>query len=744
MTSPLSPVREASLNRATPPSKRKYDQYQVHACHASLTTTETARPSPSPRSSPFVPNVDETTDLGQENKPKPKSKYRHSRVLSGTELSPLRLLETQRDSSDGTSDMGPRPQRSPRRLYSPESRFPVRIGSPRDGDAGATGDGRLSMEDVVRENGALERAMEIFEDERSGLEEAEEFSAIENQEQQKKPPQQQQQHQEKIYHQREAQREAQREHSHDETAAPDDSIISTFSTFSVVPNLTVFANLGQSPSKPSAMELMATPRANKLRQQESLARPPSSSGSHGNTSNLLMDFADQMRFPNKSPAKRGNASPSRPLPDVAAATPNNGQVASLLDFDIPPMPTPRSLPSITPRELESLKSGFLSEISSLKASLSGKEAEVHSLKTAVGDAETRVGESLEQLREERALKEQLAAEKEDWEKRGRDMEDVLRKVREEMMASQHDRDELEQKLEESEKRREAAEMLHQEAESKMAGMRAGKDVVVSPDKTKATATAPATTNNKEVEMAVERVARELHALYKGKHETKVAALKKSYESRWEKRVKELESRIEELRAENEKLRDREMNMSRVVVDPDTTAVAEERIAQAAKDGAAIRELNADVQRLEAIVSTVKRDNKELRTMLEKERVEKGELVLLAEEMMSMQAMAAASSASASAAQPELQQTPAATKHHDRHERASSSEGVGAKTPRPSGDVTRNSHIARSAVSGLRAPGSVARPSGLMRRGSGGLPRPGRSGIMNSIEKMGNYRGRGQE
>ena len=51
------------------------------------------------------------------------------------------------------------------------------------------------------------------------------------------------------------------------------------------------------------------------------------------------------------------------------------------------------MPSITPRELESLKSNFLSEISSLKASLSGKEAEVQSLKTAVGDAEKRVSYS---------------------------------------------------------------------------------------------------------------------------------------------------------------------------------------------------------------------------------------------------------------------------------------------------------------------------------------------------------------
>ncbi|KAG5980079.1 hypothetical protein E4U55_004405 [Claviceps digitariae] len=762
MTSPLSPVHKASLNKATPPSKRKYDQYEVHARIASMTNTNTtttslspsssssskiSRNSESPRSSPFVSKVAETTDLGQENMS--PSKSRHSRVMSGTELSPLRILEAQRHSSSGSSDMGPPPQRNPRRLCSPESRFPVKIGSPRDGDARATKGRRLSsMDDVLRQNEGPERSIEIFDDERSGLAERRDSLITEIQDEQK-------QHQ----HQHQAQHEDEHEHEHgyDETAAPDDSMISTLSTFSVVPNLTVFANLGHSPAKHSAMEAMATMAATplaKLRQQESFARPPSSSGSHGNTSNLLMDFTDQMRFPNKSPAKRSSFSPSRPMPNAAAATPN-GPTASLLDFDIPPMPTPRSLPSITPRELESLKSGFLSEISSLKASLSGKEAEVHSLKAAVGDAETRVGKSLEQLHEERALKEQLAAEKEDWEKRGRDMGDVLRKVREEIMTSQHDRDELEQKLEESEKRREAAELLHQEAESKLAGMRAGKEcggdkssnraVVASPDKPKVPATA--SPNNKEVEMAVERVARELHALYKSKHETKVAALKKSYESRWEKRVKELESRIEELSSENEKLRDREVNMTRL--DPDTT-VAEERVAQAAKDGAAIRELSADVQRLEAIVSTVKRDNKELRTMLEKERVEKGELVLLAEEMMSMQAMAASGSRSAStsssaaAAQAELQKTPAATRHRDGQERGPSLDGPAAKTPRPSSDVIRNSNIARSAVSGLRAPGSVVRPPGHTRRVSGGLPRPGRSGIMSSIEKMGSYRGRGQE
>jgi chromosome segregation ATPase len=149
-------------------------------------------------------------------------------------------------------------------------------------------------------------------------------------------------------------------------------------------------------------------------------------------------------------------------------------MSNLLDFDIPPAPTPRSMPSITPRELESLKSNFLSEISSLKASLSGKEAEIQSLKTAVGDAEKRVGESLEQVREERNLKDQLAAQKEEWEKRGREMEAVLRNVKEEIVHGEREREDLEGRLDEGERRREAAEMMAQEAESKMAAMKAGK------------------------------------------------------------------------------------------------------------------------------------------------------------------------------------------------------------------------------------------------------------------------------
>ncbi|KAL3960895.1 hypothetical protein ACCO45_006012 [Purpureocillium lilacinum] len=533
MASPLTPASATNLNRspAAPATVTRYDDYEFVKAYP-REPVEMAAEDSTQNSSPFVSAVDETGAPGQENvSPSKAADARRSRIISGTELSPLKILS----SSDQSA--APRPPQAQRGRS-------VGAEAAARGRCRRTNDSLLGLEDAVMQNEGLKHAIEIFEDEQSTLEEDGEEAAVA-----------------------------------DETAAPDDTMVSTFSTFSAVPNMTMFAKLGQSPTKFSGLGGM-TPRARPDLSAARGTRQPSHDDS-GNTTNLLMDFTEQMRFPQRSPAKRGNnPSPSR-LAANLASTPSR-PLGNLIDFDIPPMPTPRSVPSITPRELESLKSGFLSEICSLKASLSGKEAEVQSLKAAVGDAEKRVGESMEQLREERALKEHLTAEKEDWEKRGREMESVLRKVREEIVHGQQERDELEQKLDESEKRREAAEMLHQEAESKMAGMRAGKDSDKgnsSPEK--AAAASPASNNNKEVEIAVERVARELHALYKSKHETKVAALKKSYESRWEKKVRELESRLEELADENDRLRiGRDATMTKV-----EASEVEERKVQAVRDSA---------------------------------------------------------------------------------------------------------------------------------------------------------------
>ncbi|KAM0344664.1 hypothetical protein ACHAPU_007259 [Fusarium lateritium] len=695
METPLSPAQDSNLNIQTPATAKGYDSYDVEAVSLPETQNGTSHGS-----SPSVSGINDTALSDQENRS--PSKSRHSRVLSGATLSPLKILNDQREVRDGRSPDRLAPgSRSPRKV-SPEKRFPVKISNPLDSPR-ATRENTMSLEDAVRQNEGLKRAIAIFEDEQSVLEDGQDDMDVTAG---------------TVNINQLGQMEV------DESVCPDDTMASTFSTFSAVPDLTAFAKLGQSPTKLSDMGGL-TPRAIK-RADTSPSRTSRRRSRHdsGSTTNLL-DFTDHLRFPQKSPS-RGGLSPSRTAPNVAA-TPSRSGFTNLIDFDIPPMPTPRSIPSITARELESLKSNFLSEISSLKASLSGKEAEVQSLKAAVGDAEKRVGESQEQLRDELVIKEQLTHEKEVWENRGREMETVLRKVKEEILASQRDQEELEQKLEESEKRREAAEMLHQEAESKMAGMRAGKDTdKSSPEKP------VAVDNSHEIEVAVERVARELHALYKSKHESKVTALKKSYETRWEKRVRELESKINELSEENERFRaSQDANMTRL--EPDS-AEADERKAQAVRDSATIKELDANIQRLEAVVQTIKLDNEGLRSMLEQERVEKGELVQLAEEMMNMQSVVVQTP---KPQQQQLQQPQSASRYsHDREPEA--------KTPKRSADHFRSSV---SRASGLRAPGSSLRAPHERTKSAGGLPRPGgagRSGIMNSIEKMGNYRGRGGE
>ncbi|PHH66933.1 hypothetical protein CDD81_5285 [Ophiocordyceps australis] len=639
------------------------------------------------QSSPFLTRVVETTTTvsDQENASTAKTS-RHSRVISRTELSPLRIVEEQqRSAGRSESPTG----RSPRKLW-PDKRFPVKIScaageeSPRM--VAQTVERDVCLEEALKQNEGLKHAIEIFEDEHSMFE-----SGLQDK---------------KWSEGQEDAAVAEEDEAQEANSEADDTIASAFSTFSAVPNMTMFAKLGQSPVRAGYRAEASPSRASVV---------VSRTEDWGNTSNLL-DFTEQLRFPARSPSKRGGSvSPVRSTD--TRATPSRQLLSNLMDLEIPPLPTPRSVPSITARELESLKSDFMSQISSLKASLSGKEAEVQWLKSAVGDAEKRVGESLEQVREERAAKEQLAGEKAEWEQRGLEVEGLLRRTREDLGLAQQEHDELEQKLEESEKRREAAEMLHQEAESKIAGMRAGS----TKETASPTRTASKTHN---VEVAVERVARELHALYKGKHETKVAALKKSYGERWEKRLAQLQAQVDELAAERDRLR---CQANASAADRATAADEEEqqRRAQAALDCAAKKQLEADVQRLQAEAREMGRTADELRGLLDRERVEKGEIMQLAEELMSVQS-AAAPPVQQQRQQRQQQQQQQQQQHHD---------GPTVKTPR---------QTASNRVSGLRAPTSGLRPP----RGgpAGGLPRPGgvapRSGLVHSIEKMGSHRHRG--
>ncbi|KAK1829054.1 hypothetical protein QBC39DRAFT_384440 [Podospora conica] len=799
---PLSPTPSAALNSSKSPSNLRYESYEVTAMSTSPTNGAGTGASPHPsdtenmddgsavHSSPFMSHVAPTTshDSASTSSPSPTSTSRGpsppkarpvSRVISGSELSPLKIVQQQHHHPVATIDetalaptktvtSPPLPQ-SPRKMTSPIKRFPVKVSglaaavsepTPRQpSPQRAPNERSLSLEDVVRENEGLKHAIEIFEDE---AEEQQTDGGEGNSTMLMGTSAADQHHAEPQHDFYE---------DDEDHGGMDDTMISTFSAFSAVPNLTTFAAMrSDSPSKFTTMtgatpQPMRTPRGNG-------PLPDRYESAGRNSTTNLMDFTEQMRFSGYPPSVRGShPSPNRAVP----ATPQRGAgggggggggggLVNLLDFDLPPMPTPRSIPSVTPRELESLKSNFLSEISSLKASLSGKEAEAASLKTAVGDAEKRVGECMEQLRELQGSQGSLKAERDSWEKRCREMEVVLRNVKGEITLGQREREELQYKLTESEARRSAAEDMAQAAESKMAGMRAGKASAEAAAATPGSGT-PASTN-KEVEMAVERVARDLHTLYKQKHETKVNALKKSYSSRWEKKVAELQAQVDELARDNEELRvGRDATLTRV----DLARIAEledERRNEKAEDAAHIKELEAEINRLEAVMRAVADDNRELRVLLERERVEKGELVILAEEMMNMQA--AAPPPPPPAPEPVAQapsggggmglKTPnkrasiggaPAPRQTPVRNSMQMSTGAGQQQPGGGGGEGGMMTVNKTAnrMSGLRAPGTTSKigrvgvthertksNAAMMRPGSG-------SGIMTSIEKMGNYRGR---
>ncbi|OXV07754.1 hypothetical protein Egran_04481 [Elaphomyces granulatus] len=546
------------------------------------------------------------------------------------------------------------------------------------------------------------------------------------------------------------------------------------STFSAVPNadMTLFAKLGGSPTKrihdmTRSLENTSnylsrqnaepvTPKtarrghhANELLDVNWPTVSPTSrkqNFGHDNDVTDLLDLTDQLnyltRVSQRYAAQNGRISSPRrrpPLKSSGESIRTPGKFA-LLDFDIPPAPTPRSIPTITPRELESLKSGFLSELSSLKATLSGKEAEVASLKQAVADAERRVGEASEEVRNEAARREALEIEQAAWERRGKEVESILRGVKAEILERDREREQHTKKFEETERRREQLESRVVELESQLSASR------------KAAATAEATSSGndschtktaeeaaREVQDAVERVARELHALYRGKHESKVAALKKSYEARWEKRVREAEHKMKEAIEENERLKtERDATISGPV-NPNMSMLGRDNETHEAEK----RVLEAQIKGLQQEMAVVKRNNEKLHSELKMERTEKGELVAAVDEWLAMQQIQNQSRRceplEPPGSDPSCEQQETVTKNLE------------ASIPPESENLSR-SVIGRGGPSGIRPPsggipagekkssrasmyGGHARTNSTGRSGIA-APTPGRSGIMNSIERMG--------
>ncbi|KAK4982728.1 hypothetical protein LTR66_009122, partial [Elasticomyces elasticus] len=350
-----------------------------------------------------------------------------------------------------------------------------------------------------------------------------------------------------------------------------------FSAFSEIPDMTQFARLGEATPRAAAN---GTPRT--IRKRVSLSRSPSPTErrqrtpgtASGNTTSFLIDFTQQIEsYSTSNPhVRRSSPVKSQTEPNLLSyindqrsptksrqsfATPSKPSILNLLDFELPPAPTPRSVPTITVRELETVKSSYLSQVSSLKATLAGREAEVDSLKKAVNDAERRVGEALENVREERSKREHVEREKAEWEKRGTEVEEVLKSVKEEVMNGESEKEELCRCLESAERRAEEAEERAREVDSR--ARRAADNASVKNQSLDGTTfTAPDETEiqrlvQAQLDQKIENVSRELHSIYKKKHETKVATLKKSYEARSEKKCAELQLKIEDLLKRNENL-----------------------------------------------------------------------------------------------------------------------------------------------------------------------------------------------
>ena len=395
-------------------------------------------------------------------------------------------------------------------------------------------------------------------------------------------------------------------------------------------------------------------------------------------------------------------------------------LTNLLDFDLPPAPTPRSVPTITPRELENLKSSYLSQISSLRATLSGKEAEITSLKDAKDDAERRAGHALDESLQHQNAKETLLEEKREWEARNNDMQTILHEIRAEVVLNEKEREELATKTRNLEKGCEEANLRAAAAESKIAGFetmslsaRAARESTDAQD-----VNTPGSGATKAVEVAVERVARELHVLYKAKHESKVSALKKSYEARWERRICELQIRVGDLSKENEALRlARDATISGSGTSKPKSEDSEEKKVNSLDQPKKLQTLESDIAALALEMGAVKSQNAILRSDLEISRQENSELVSAVSEMLLLES----SMSSAVTAQ----SCPV----------ASNDDGLRGSHFRPL--VTRAPTTSARSMAG---PGESKIGMMKPRSASGNVGPPGyKSGLMSNIERMGRGR-----
>jgi len=432
------------------------------------------------------------------------------------------------------------------------------------------------------------------------------------------------------------------------------------------------------------------------------------------------------------------------------------------------------MPTVTIRELESLKSNFQSQISSLTASLSGKEAQVESLVQAVSDAERRVGETQEALRDERSAREHAEGQMEDWKKKGEEVQRLLQDVQAELARNDAEREQLLARLADTERRAEEAESRSSDLETKLIeaeSKNVDMTTLVNPEEDGRKVYSEIECQTAIAEK-VNEVARDLHAAYKAKHEKKIKALKDNYQKKADERCKELRiqiTRLERQVEEAEKKRDdtfskvtppefakangscNKCQADDTTTEPATSKPEDLKLLEVQKSE--IEKLKAKLAGLESELESIRKSHGNLLRDLEAERIEKGELVAAAEQMLAMcgekmgemqqEELRKSHMASAPPQPPPTELTMRSTGFLA---------GGGPSAARPGSAL--GGGRPGSALGSERGSGSgVGKPSGLRAPGAGGFGYGGpghtrntsgsKSRLMSSIEKMGGA-SKGQE
>ncbi|KAH8732197.1 hypothetical protein GQ44DRAFT_766349 [Phaeosphaeriaceae sp. PMI808] len=561
----------------------------------------------------------------------------------------------------------------------------------------------------------------------------------------------------------------------------------SFSMFSEMPgmDMTKFAFLQKSPTKDGLLE--ATPRArtqmtpSTIRRSERTPSPtPRRSYKDNDTTNLLLDFTEQIQ----SFSQSRRTSPSR---DAAIACqrwikcplhskpkPPDAESPGLRAT---PAPTPRSLPTVTIREMESVKSQFQSQISSLTASLSGKEAEVESLSKAVADAERRVGETQETVRDERSAREYAEAQMIDWKQKGEEVQNLLQDVQAELARNDAERDQLLQRLADVERRADDAETRSSELETKLIEAES-KNVdmttfINNDDGEESKKIYSELECQTAIAEKVNEVARDLHTAYKAKHEKKIKALKDNYQKKADERCKELRVQIIRLERKVEEAEKKRDDTFGKVLPGEMAAKTDGKCAQCGKateeasinpilntndleelesQRAEIGNLKAKLAGLQSELQSLRKSNDGLLIDLETERVEKGELVAAAEQMLSMcgEKMEELQQddfrrSQKAVAPPTVPKKQAPAEHAMRNTgflagNSTASRPGSALGGRPGSVMGERSGTAAAKPSGLRAPRGFGFQSGsAMNRSTSG----GKSRLLSNIERMGGS-GKNQE